>query len=152
MSWLHEIPELQALETRSDLIRIPPEVDVPITSRVRAIIDTPQFRRLAHVSQLGLVSLAYPAAIHTRFEHSLGVYRLSLLFLRQLHSDVRFRTTIAPQHVSLLIAAALLHDIAHWPYCHPIEDLSIPNVPMHEQLAESVLTTGELAEILIQKW
>lgn len=152
MTWLHAVPELQALETRSDLIRIPPEVDVPITPRVRALVDTPQFRRLAQVSQLGLVSLAYPAAIHTRFEHSLGVYRLALLFLRQLHSDERFRTTITADHASLLIAAALLHDIAHWPFCHPIEDLSLPSVPIHEELSASLLTTGELAEILKSKW
>ena len=54
-----------------------PELDVPLTPRVRQIIDTAEFRRLAHISQLGLVSLVYPAALHTRFEHSLGVYRLA---------------------------------------------------------------------------
>ena len=47
-------------------------MDVPLTERVRQLIDTAEFRRLARISQLGLVSLVYPAAIHTRFEHSPG--------------------------------------------------------------------------------
>ncbi|HOM16728.1 MAG TPA: metal-dependent phosphohydrolase, partial [Thermoguttaceae bacterium] len=73
------IPEVAGLDAKSGLVRIPPELDVPLTDRVRAVIDTAEFRRLARISQLGLVSLVYPAALHTRFEHSLGVYRLALL-------------------------------------------------------------------------
>ena len=69
------IPEIRGLDARRGLIRIPPETDVPLTRRVRKLIDTPAFRRLANISQLGLVSLVYPAAHHSRFEHSLGVYR-----------------------------------------------------------------------------
>ncbi len=59
-------------------------MDVPLTARVRPLIDTAEFRRLAQISQLGLVSLVYPGATHSRFEHSLGVYRAALEFLRQL--------------------------------------------------------------------
>ena len=78
MSPLREIAEIAGLDGRQSAVRIPPELDVPLTDRVRAIIDTAEFRRLAHVSQLGLVSLIYPAATHTRYEHSLCVYRLAL--------------------------------------------------------------------------
>ena len=120
---IQQIAEIQALAAPRDRIRIPPEMDVPITPRVRALIDTEQFHRLAHVSQLGLVSRVYPAAHHRRFEHSLGVYRLSLLFLRHLSHDHRFQTLIEPRDAELLIVAALLHDIGHWPFCHLIEDL-----------------------------
>ena len=63
------IPEVAGLDGSRGLVRIPPELDVPLTPRVRQIIDTAEFRRLARISQLGLVSLVYPAAIHTRFEH-----------------------------------------------------------------------------------
>ena len=72
-----EIAELQALDSRRSLIRIPQEIDVPITPRVRQIIDAPDFRRLSRISQLGLVSLVYPAAHHTRFEHSIGTLHLT---------------------------------------------------------------------------
>src|SRR3954463_12756392 len=120
---LLDIPEIAGLDARQSLVRIPPETDVPLTPRVRQLIDTSEFRRLAKISQLGLVSLVYPAAIHTRFEHSLGVYRLALLFLRQLDQDPRFSAAISNADAQRLIVAALLHDIGHWPFCHPLEDI-----------------------------
>ncbi len=60
MSWSWDIPELRALATRRELVRIPAELDVPLTKRVKALVDTAPFRRLANVSQLGLVRLVYP--------------------------------------------------------------------------------------------
>jgi len=149
---IRDIPEVAALEHRSALVRIPPELDVPLTPRVRGLIDSQEFRRLAHISQLGLVSLVYPAAIHTRFEHSLGVYRLALLFLQRLSYDPRFTDAIAPADAELLIAAALLHDLGHWPFCHPIEDIQLQSVPRHELFANSFLLEGEIADVLRDEW
>jgi HD superfamily phosphohydrolase len=149
---LTDIPEIAQLDARSAMIRIPPELDVPLTPRVRALIDTAEFRRLARVSQLGLVSLVYPAAIHTRFEHSLGVYRLALLYLQRLAHDQRFVERVETEDGELLIAAALLHDLGHWPFCHPIEDMQLPGVPEHELFANSFLLEGELADVLRGDW
>ncbi len=147
-----DLPEVAGLDARRGLVRIPPELDVPLTGRVRAVIDTPEFRRLARISQLGLVSLVYPAAIHTRFEHSLGVYRLALLLLKQLAHDPRFTASIRPADAELFIAAALLHDVGHWPFCHPIEDMRLPSVPSHELYANSFLLESELADVLRDDW
>ncbi len=119
---------------------------------MRALIDTPEFRRLGACQPARVGFCLFTRPRFTRFEHSLGVYRLSLLFLRQLHADDRFRATVTAKHASLLIAAALLHDIAHWPYCHPIEDLCLDQIPTHEQLAANILTSGGIAEILTKKW
>lgn len=147
-----DIPEIQALDWRTSLIRIPPELDVPLTSRVRQIIDTADFRRLSRISQLGLVSLVYPAAHHSRFEHSLGVYRLALIYLRHLSYNDRFIQAISSQDAELLIAAALLHDLGHWSFCHPIEDVQLPSVPNHELFANSFLLEGEIADLLRDEW
>ncbi len=152
MRSLVDIPEIRQLDQREQLIRIPRELDVPLTRRVRQIIDTAEFRRLARISQLGLVSLVYPAAHHSRFEHSLGVYRLALLYLKQLAHDDRFSTVIAPPDAELLIVAALLHDLGHWPFCHPIEDVQLPGVPNHELFANSFLLEGEIADTLRDDW
>lgn len=146
------IPEVAALDASRDLIRIPPDLDVPLTHRVRQVIDTAEFRRLARISQLGLVSLVYPAAIHTRFEHSLGVYRLALLYLKRLAHDERFAAAVRPADAELFIVAALLHDLGHWPFCHPIEDIHLPGVPTHELFANSFLLEGELADVLRTDW
>ncbi len=152
MSILRDIPEVAALDGTSSLVRIPPELDVPLTARVKALIDTAEFRRLAQISQLGLVALVYPAAHHTRFEHSLGVYRLALLFLRQLSHDARFDRTVTTPDAELFIVASLLHDLGHWPFCHPIEDIRLPGVPTHELFANSFLLEGEIADTLRHDW
>ena len=152
MNTILDIPEVVALDARRGLVRIPPEVDVPLPPRVRQLIDTADFRRLARISQLGLVSLVYPAAIHTRFEHSLGVYRLALLYLKQLAHDERFAQAIEREDAERLIAAALLHDLGHWPFCHPIEDINLPSVPSHELFANSFLLEGEIADVLRHDW
>jgi len=152
VSALREIPEIQGLDTCPGLVRIPPELDVPLTPRVRRLIDTAPFRRLARIGQLGLVSLVYPAANHTRFEHSLGVYRMALLYLRRLSYDSRFAQTIDPSDAEALIAAALLHDIGHWPFCHPIEDMRLPEVPEHEVYARRFILGSEIADVLRTHW
>ena len=152
MSEILNIPELRGLDTRRSLVRIPPELDIPLTDRVRRIIDTQAFRRLSRISQLGLVSLVYPAANHTRFEHSLGVYRLALLFLKQIAHDERFAELLTPHHAEIFIAAALLHDLGHWPFCHPIEDISLPEIPKHEQYAEKYIADSEIADLLRNDW
>ncbi|MGL4941973.1 MAG: HD domain-containing protein [Thermoguttaceae bacterium] len=146
------IPEIAGLDMCDGWMRIPPSHDVPLTPRVRRLIDTPPFRRLTRISQLGLVSLVYPAAHHTRFEHSLGVYRLALLLLRRLARDRRFAGTVGRSDAELLIVAALLHDIGHWPFCHPMEDMGLAEVPSHEHFARSFLLDGPIAECLQRDW
>lgn len=152
MPWADEIPELRALQGGQGLVRIPHETDVPLTPRVRTLIDCPEFRRLARVNQLGLVSLVYPAAHHTRFEHSLGVYRNALLYLRRLADDPRFARQVEPADAETLIVAALVHDLGHWPFCHPIEDMRLPGTPSHELFANSFLLEGEIADCLRDEW
>lgn len=152
MSNLLSIPELRALDARKNLVRIPHETDVPLTERVRRLIDTAAFRRLAGISQVGLVALVYPGAVHTRFEHSLGVYHKALLFLQQLVADERFAAAIGPEDAELFLAAALLHDVGHWPFCHPIEDMALAGLARHEDFAQRFLEEAELADVLRGQW
>ena len=125
------LPELIAAEHAAEGIRIPPDVTVPLTARVRALVDTAEMRRLARISQLGLVSLVYPGAVHSRFEHSLGVYRLALAFLGRLRRDPHFAATVDEGDAAAFVVAALVHDIGHWAYCHPLEDMGLPELPRH---------------------
>lgn len=147
-----DIPEIGRRRGSSGLVRLPPGVDVPLTTRVRRLIDTPAFRRLANISQLGLVRLVYPGANHTRLEHSLGVFLAAIEYLERLAADARFAAIVTPADAELFLAAALLHDVGHWPFGHPIEDLRLPRFPKHEQLAQQVIMQGEVADVLADDW
>lgn len=146
------LPELVALDSCGDGLRIPPDVTVPLTPRVRALIDLPLLRRLARISQLGLVALVYPGARHSRLEHSLGVYRLALEFLGRLRHDARFSATVDEADAAAFVAAALLHDVGHWAYCHPLEDMALPELPKHESFVRLLLTAAPAADVLRRQW
>lgn len=146
------VPELATRDTAATGIRIPPGVTVPLSPRVKAIVDSADFHRLSGISQLGLVSLVYPGASHSRFEHSLGVYRLALEFLVRLQHDARFRQTVNPDDATAFLAAALLHDVGHWAFCHPIEDMQLAELPKHEKLLPDCVADGEIGEILRTQW
>jgi uncharacterized protein len=150
---LIDIPELVRLDAGQGIVRIPDEQDVPFTPRVRTLVDTAEFRRLSQITQLGLVSRVYPGAMHTRFEHALGVFHNSLRYLWQLGKDARFRELVDCHTAEVLMVAALLHDLGHWPFCHPIEDMGLADLPPHEEFASRFLARdGELGQVLQSEW
>lgn len=86
------------------------------------IIDTPHFQRLRYLKQLGSCSFVFPAAVHTRFEHSLGVAHLARIWLEKL-------TPSLPQRLSHLVQiAALCHDLGHGPFSHMFDNHVIPKL------------------------
>ena len=148
-----QIPELANLNSFQNLVRIPNEQNVPFSDRIREVVDTPEYQRLGQISQLGLVARVYPGARHTRLEHSLGVYHNALRYLQQLQNDPRFVERVTPREAERLILAALLHDVGHWPFCHPIEDLGLWGISHHEQQAAEFLQPGSpLANVLERHW
>ncbi len=148
-----DISELAEAGSSFGVIRIPTEQDIPFTPRVRAIVDTAEFQRLRHVTQLALASHVYPGATHSRFEHALGVYHNALRYLWQLGRDARFAEIVSRHDAEVLIVAALLHDIGHWPFCHPIEDMELPQMPPHEVFAREFLRpNGVLTQVLESQW
>jgi HD superfamily phosphohydrolase len=80
------------------------------------------------------------------------VYRTALLYLKHLQYDPRFVAAIRPADAEVFLAAALLHDLGHWPFCHAIEDIRLPGVPEHELFANSFLLEGEIADTLRDDW
>jgi len=148
-----DIPEIAELQAGAALVRIPDRLSVPFTPRVRALVDTVEFQRLAQISQLGLTAKVYPGATHTRFEHALGVFHNACRYLWQLGHDPRFASVVDPRRAELLLVAALLHDIGHWPFCHPIEDLQLPGMPTHEEFAAEFLRPQtELGQVVESEW
>ena len=146
------LPEVVALHRIGSLVRIPPAQDVPVSDRVRRILDLSPMRRLASISQLGMVSLVYPGATHSRLEHSLGVYHNALRVVARFSSDSEFTERITPAMAEAFVLAALIHDIGHWPYCHPIEDMDIRELGEHESRIRQCIYNSGLAECIEQDW
>lgn len=80
-----------------------------------AIIDSPSFRRLHRLKQLGQAYVVYPSANHTRFEHSLGVCHLAGRVADALGFD--------EEQQRIVRLAGLLHDVGHGPFSHLFEEV-----------------------------
>ena len=83
-----------------------------------SIIDTPLFQRLRDIYQVGLGVFTYPAARHSRFEHSLGVVAIAARMIESLRSQNLGFIHISEYEVNDVRLAALLHDIGHCFYSH----------------------------------
>src|SRR5690242_20372669 len=78
-----------------------------------ALLDTREVQRLRRIKQLGFSELVFPGANHSRFAHSLGVLHTTKKFLEQF--DLVTGKRFDADQRSLVLAAALLHDIGHGP-------------------------------------
>ena len=63
--------------TRYSVLRDPVHGDIYLTHEEIEVLDTPEMQRLRGVKQLGTAFLAYPGAVHTRFDHSIGVLHVT---------------------------------------------------------------------------
>lgn len=112
-------------------IRCPVHGFIQVNDWEREIIDQPAFQRLRRIRQLALTDLVYPGAMHTRFEHSLGVMHTATL----LYDSIRQKSEdVLKQHLDytregldrdrqLVRLAALVHDVGHAPFSHSAENL-----------------------------
>lgn len=95
------------------------------------IVRHPLLQRLSRIKQLGLSSVVYPGAQHTRFQHSLGAFHLMTEAIQQLMQKGHF---IFDSEAEAVQAAILLHDIGHGPFSHVLENTIIKNVS-HEEIS-----------------
>ncbi len=131
-------------EPRFEIIRDPLWNNIRVDPHALRLIDTPVFQRLRYVRQLGLAHLVYPGATHTRFEHALGTYHLARRTLGLLHERGAL-DGIPEEECAIVRAAALLHDVGHYPFSHALEELGALD---HEAEARPLITEGEAAETL----
>ncbi|MEO8234630.1 MAG: HD domain-containing protein [Flavobacterium sp.] len=95
------------------------------------LIQHPYFQRLRRISQMGLSSLVYPGANHTRFHHALGCLHI----MQKAIQVLRFKNTIiSPEEENALYIAILLHDIGHGPFSHTMERSIVEDVH-HEEIS-----------------
>lgn len=124
---------------------------ITLQARDTALISTPEFLRLDNIKQLGFVSRVWPGAKHSRFEHSLGVFALTRRALLHLRPTLLHQYGLHDSDLDALAAAALLHDIGHYPFSHAIEELG-PPVLDHETVGRGLIEQGLVAQVLERDW
>ena len=98
-------------------------------------IQLPEFQRLRRIKQLGLTSLVYPGAQHTRFQHAIGAMHLMQIAIKSLRAK---EIDITRDEEIGVLLAILLHDIGHGPFSHTLEH-SILNDVNHEILSSFLM-------------
>ena len=95
------------------------------------IVQHPLMQRLTRIKQLGLASVVYPAAQHTRFQHSIGAFHLMSEAITSLQQKGIY---IFDSEAEAVEAAILMHDIGHGPFSHVLEDTLIHGIT-HEEIS-----------------
>lgn len=95
------------------------------------IVCHPVFQRLSRIKQLGLSSVVYPGAQHTRFQHSLGAFHLMSEAITSLKAKGNF---IFDSEAEAVQAAILLHDVGHGPFSHVLENTLVAGIS-HEEIS-----------------
>ena len=121
--------------------------DIKLSKFEEKIVRTKQMQRLHWIRQLGSTYQVYPCALHTRFDHSLGVFQMSKHIIKAIEEKGNF--SINREVKALIPVMALVHDIAHLPFGHTFESelQIISNHDTGERLG-MFLQDGQLGNVL----
>lgn len=118
------------------IVRDPIHGYIGLTELEVKLLDTAPMQRLRRIKQLANAHLVYPGAVHTRFDHSLGVLHVAHRLSCQLGFDA--------DQEELVRLAALVHDIGHSAFSHVGEkavEFYSKGVPsdVHEMVTQEIL-------------
>jgi hypothetical protein len=124
---------------------------IPGEATEQELIDSPWMQRLRRVPQLQSARWVFPAAEHSRFQHSLGAMHLAGRFACQLHPSLKAEFPDAPSAAlieELLRMAGLLHDVGHGPFGHFFDDNFLADFDLtHEKVGQRIIRE-ELGELI----
>jgi uncharacterized protein len=115
------------------------------------LIDSPWVQRLRYIQQLQSARWVFPAAEHSRFQHSLGTMHVAGRFARQLYPSLR---AVEPSCPSLpyveevLRMSALLHDVGHGPFGHFFDANHLAQYGIGHEAVGYQIIRQELADLL----
>lgn len=95
--------------------------NIEVEERYECIVNSTEVKKLKNKKQLGMV--LSDKAIHTRFDHSLGVYYLACKLVNTIKSKLSNYIDISKSDEDAIKIMALVHDIGHGPFSHLAERL-----------------------------
>ena len=141
-SWDPEniIPELKIFP--SSTLRVIPDMNTALSDRLVDLIEHPLVARLKLVSQLGLATLVYPTADHSRYDHILGSYTYTRYYIMALFNDSQncmFRNLINEDDIKAALLASMLHDLGQYPLAHDLQEVH-PRIFDHTNISIDLLS------------
>ena len=127
-------------------VRDPLWKHIYLTPALEKATRTAPFVRLGRLKQLGLAVQVYPGAVHTRANHSLGVFHMARRIIHSLTLSPRYPDHLTLEGVKAFLCAALFHDLGHFPYAHVLEDGL--DVKGHEELSAAAVIDSELTGLI----
>ncbi len=121
-------------------IRDPLWKDIMLSPQFAKLYHLPAVQKLGRIKQLGPAFHIYPGAVHTRLDHSLGVYHVARLMLVSLLRSGQGQGLITRKGMLSFLAAAMLHDLGHFPYAHSLKELPLQE---HEHLATTIIQNDD---------
>src|SRR5262245_30356655 len=120
-------------------------LDRPIDRLLFNLLNAAEFQRLRRIRQLGMASLAYPGADHSRYSHSVGVMETA----RRILDRLRQSHYISDEDTTVCLAGALLHDLGHGPFSHVFERVSGVD---HEALTRKLILDpdSQINQVLVR--
>ncbi|MCX5647117.1 MAG: HD domain-containing protein [Phycisphaerae bacterium] len=153
------IPEL-SLGTQTNTSLAIPGDSVPLTKRMRLVLNHHTVQRLRNTSQLDFVSMIYLGATHNRLLHSVETYNLTRRYLGVLLGDPTFRLYCAERpKLEATLLAGFLHDLGHYPLGHVFEDFAFrgetdgpfAHIPRDEEVTSALLDEETQDEKWVQE-
>jgi len=133
------VPELEAFPSKT--LRVVPNINTSLTPRLVSLIEHPLLARLKMVSQLGLITLVYPTADHSRYDHSLGAYTYTAKYVNALFNDSQncmFRNLVNENDIKAALLASLFHDLGQYPLAHDLQEVH-PKIFDHSRISIDLL-------------
>ena len=124
---------------------------IPGEATEQDVIDTPWVQRLRRIPQLQSARWVFPAAEHSRFQHSLGAMHLAGRLAQQLYPSLHAvfpDGPSAPLLEELLRMAGLLHDVGHGPFGHFFDDNFLVDYDLTHELVGQRIIREELGDVI----
>jgi HD superfamily phosphohydrolase len=108
---------------------------------VSRLLNTREVQRQRRICQLGMTSLVFPGAEHSRFVHAIGTAHVMVKLLDRIKArqqELSIDIGLDDEAELDATAAALLHDLGHGPFSHLFEEV-LPGARSHESWTRTII-------------